>query len=62
MYIRNAPERSYWEGEDWLFSPTGTKVGLDLLGDESGPLPECRDFYLALPGRSRTFLTTSAPP
>lgn len=51
MYIPNAPERSYWEADSWLFAPTGTPVGIGILGSEAGPLPAARDFYLRLPGR-----------
>ena len=61
MYIPNAPERSYWEGEHWLFPPTGTEVGLSLLGGESGPLPESRPFYLAFPARFPQLLDLASP-
>jgi hypothetical protein len=61
MYIANAPEKSYWEGEEWLFPPTGTRVGLDLLGDESGPLHDSRPFYLSLPARFPQLLALVRP-
>ena len=61
MYIPNAPERSYWEGVEWPFPPTGTQVGLGLLGDESGPLPDSRPFYLALPDRFPQLLALVRP-
>ena len=48
IYIQNAPERSYWEAK-WRFPPTDTSIDIDLLGPESGPLPEARSFYHALP-------------
>jgi hypothetical protein len=61
MYIPNAPERSYWEGEHWLFPATGTSVGLGLLGGESGPLEEARAFYRALPARFQDLLRLVRP-
>ncbi|HEX7787780.1 MAG TPA: hypothetical protein VF653_16295, partial [Methylomirabilota bacterium] len=45
MYIPNAPERSYWEGE-WLFPSTQSVISIGLPGDERGPLLESRQFYL----------------
>ncbi len=60
MYISNAPERSYWEGE-WIFPTTGTPVAIGLDGDESGPLPEARQFYLGLPSRFEQILTAARP-
>ena len=60
MYIPNAPERSYWEGK-WRFPPTDTIVEIDLLGPESGPSPEARGFYSALPGRFASLLRAAAP-
>jgi hypothetical protein len=41
---------SYWECE-WTFPRTGTAISISLPGDESGPLPESRQFYLKLSGR-----------
>ena len=61
MYIANAPERSYWEAESWLFGPTQTLVGVGLLGSETGPLPEARAFYLGLPGRFAGILDSVKP-
>lgn len=60
MYIPNAPERSYWEAK-WRFPPTDTIVEIDLLGSESGPGPEARGFYRALPGRFASLLGAAAP-
>ena len=61
MHIPNAPENSYWEGEHWLFPPTGTELGLSLPGGESGPLPEARTFYLGLPDRFARLLDLARP-
>ena len=60
MYIPNAPERSYWEAQ-WRFPPTDTTVGIDLLGPESGPVPEARSFYHALPARFASLLKAARP-
>jgi len=51
MYIPNAPDRSYWEADDWLFGPTQTRIGVALPGPTAGPLQEGREFYLRLPER-----------
>jgi hypothetical protein len=50
MYIRKAPEKSYWESE-WLFPPSGSVISIGLPGDEHGPYAESRAFFLALPDR-----------
>lgn len=60
MYIPNAPERSYWEGE-WVFPVTQSAISIALPGDESGPLPESRQFYLDLPGRFEGVLAAARP-
>jgi len=60
MFIAKAPERSYWECE-WTFSKTETKISIDLPGDENGPFPESRQFYLGLPGRFEQILATARP-
>lgn len=60
MFIPNAPERSYWECE-WKFPKTGTEISICLPGDESGPLPEARQFYLSLPGRFDQILAAARP-
>jgi hypothetical protein len=60
MYIPNAPERSYWEGE-WLFPKTKSAISIGLPGGESGPLPEARQFYLDLPGRFEEVLSAARP-
>ena len=60
MFISNAPERSYWEGE-WLFPKTGTMVSISLPGGEEGPLPEARKFYLQLPERFEQILAAASP-
>lgn len=61
MHVPNAPERSYWEGARWFFEPTGQEVGVDLPGGEAGPLPEARNFYLALPSRFPHLLDLARP-
>src|SRR2546423_8221506 len=60
MYVPNFPERSYWECE-WKFPRTGTVISIGLPGDESGPLPESRQFYLGLPGRFDEILAQTRP-
>jgi len=60
MFFSNAPERSYWECE-WNFLKTGTEISIVLPGDENGPLPEARQFYLSLPGRFETILAAARP-
>jgi hypothetical protein len=60
MYIPNAPERSYWEGE-WTFPKTGTPVSIGLDGGEDGPLPEARRFYLSLPDRFDQIMVAVRP-
>ena len=47
MHIPRDPSRSYWECE-WMFPPTGTRISIGLPGTEGGPLPESREFFLAL--------------
>ena len=61
MYIPNAPERSYWEASHWLFAPTGREVEIDLPGNESGPMAEARQFYLALPAQFPNVLEAARP-
>jgi hypothetical protein len=60
MYIPNAPERSYWEGE-WLFPKTRSTISIGLPGGENGPLPEARQFYLDLPDRFEVVLAAVRP-
>jgi hypothetical protein len=60
MFTPNAPERSYWECE-WKFPNTGTQISIGLPGDESGPLPEARQFYLSLPARFEQILASARP-
>jgi hypothetical protein len=60
MFVRNVPERSYWECE-WKFPNTGTEISIALLGDEHGPSPEARQFYLSLPGRFDQILAAARP-
>ena len=60
MYIANAPEKSYWEGE-WNFPSTGTGISIALPGDEHGPLAEARQFYLGLPDRFETVIDAVRP-
>lgn len=61
MYISNAPENSYWECEDWIFPATNKKVGIVLPGDEHGPFPEAREFYLSLSDRYDSILAAVLP-
>jgi hypothetical protein len=58
MFIPNAPRRSYWECE-WIFPSCMICIGLP--GDESGPMPEARQFYLSLPERFEELLTAARP-
>jgi len=60
MYISNYPERSYWECE-WLFPPTNTVISIGLPGDESGPLPESRQWHLDLIPRFPSILELAKP-
>jgi hypothetical protein len=60
MHISKWPERSYWEAQ-WKFPATGTEVGISLRGDESGPTPESRLFYLSLLPRFDSILTACRP-
>ena len=60
MHVSKFPERSYWEG-GWTFPKTGKVVWITLRGDESGPMPEARRFYLALPGRFEQILISCRP-
>jgi hypothetical protein len=60
MFIPVAPERSYWECE-WKFPKTGTEISIGLPGDETGPLPEARRFYLSLPGGFEQILAAARP-
>ncbi len=55
-----APERSYWECE-WTFPKTGTAITISLPGDENGPAPETREFYLSLPERFEAILAAARP-
>ncbi|GEM_PF-6997924 len=50
MYISNRPERSYWEC-GWKFPPTNNEISIFFRGDESGPLPEYRQWNLDLVSR-----------
>ncbi len=60
MFIPNAPERSYWECE-WKFPKTGTEISIGLPGEECGPSPEARNFYLSLPGRFEQIIAAARP-
>ena len=60
MYIPNAPDESYWEGE-WKFPKTGTVISIGLKGGEGGPLPEARQFYLTLSSRFDQILALARP-
>ena len=60
IHISKRPERSYWEGE-WVFPGTDTVVAISLDGDENGPKPRTREFYLGLPARFTQILTLSRP-
>ena len=60
MYIRPAPEKSYWECE-WEFPNTESTISIGLLGGEEGPLPEAREFFLGLPPRFDDILIKARP-
>ncbi len=60
MHNSKSPERSYWECE-WKFPPTGSVAVITLDGDQTGPRPEWRRFYLDLPGRFNEILTACRP-
>lgn len=60
MFVWRVPEGSYWEGE-WKFPKTGTEISISLPGDESGPSPEARQFYLSLPRRFDQILAAARP-
>src|SRR5437016_1559928 len=60
IYIANHPERSYWEAI-WKFPPTGTAVDISLPGNEGGPLPESKDFYLRLAERFDKIMVLCRP-
>lgn len=60
MYISKNPENSYWECE-WNFPNTGSNVSIALPGDEAGPFPESREFFLALPARFDEILIQARP-
>lgn len=60
MFIAKAPHRSYWEGA-WKFPKTGSSVSISLRGDEHGPTPESRHFYLGLPERLDQILDAARP-
>ncbi len=60
IYIANAPDRSYWEGE-WKFPQTSDVVSIFLPGTEDGPLPESRAFCLSLPNRYEKILADARP-
>jgi hypothetical protein len=60
IYISNHPERSYWEAV-WTFPPTGMPVAIGLDGDESGPRPDSREWYLSLPSRFDRIVQLATP-
>jgi len=60
IFIPKYPERSYWEGE-WLFPNTKSKVAIGLDGDESGPNPEGRDFYLGFTSKFDRIISLVRP-
>lgn len=60
MFIPNDPQRSCWTCE-WRFPKAGTEISIVFPGDESGPLPEARKFYLSLPGRFEQILEAARP-
>lgn len=62
VYIARAPEKSYWECEEWKFPNTGDVISIGLPGDESGPLPQSRDFFLELPSRFEKIISKVRPP
>jgi len=52
--------KPYWEG-DWLFPFTGTRIAIGLTGSVEGPNESARAFYLALPDRFDSIVTTVRP-
>ena len=60
VHASDTPDGSFWEGES-VFSPTGTAVTICLPGDESGPTPESREFYLGLPMRFEQIIAACRP-
>ncbi len=60
IFIPNAPDQSYWEGE-WTFPKTGSKISIGLPGDEHGPHSAARQFYLKLPGRFEQIISAARP-
>ena len=60
MYIWKNPENSYWEC-DWNFPNTGMNVSITLPGDEAGPFPESREFFLKLPAGFDEILNQTRP-
>jgi hypothetical protein len=60
MHIKQDPSKSYWEAE-YVFPPTGTVVSAGLQGNEDGPVPEARDFYLRMQERFEGIMETVMP-
>jgi hypothetical protein len=60
MHMAGNPAASYWEAE-WTFPKTGTMISIALPGDEWGPYPESREFYLRLPERFDEILRAVRP-
>ena len=60
VYISKNLANSYWECE-WNFPNTGSSVSIALPGDEAGPFPESREFFLALPAKFDEILIQARP-
>src|SRR5688500_16877618 len=60
MHIDKAPQKSYWECE-WQFPVTGTTVSIGIPGDENGPDPKAREFFLELPARFESIIAACRP-
>jgi len=60
MYISSNPERSYWEAE-WNFPPVGYCVSIGLPGDERGPRPESRAFFLSRVSQFEHIINSARP-
>ena len=60
IYISRGVCRSYWEC-DWKFPGTGTVIAISLPGDEDGPTPQARQFYLGLAARFGEILEILRP-
>jgi hypothetical protein len=60
IFVSNAPERSYWEGQ-WTLPSTGTLVEVSLPGGETGPLLSAKEFIFGLPDRFEQIFAAARP-